>query len=870
MKTLQKIVIVLLLLAGFLGGGVWYITDHYGKELKRAALDSLNGVLKRDVEVERMDVSALTGFPYISVHLEKVYIPPVKAAPGNFDKDTLLYAERMALRVDLFDAFSEEKEISGVKIRNGHLDLYFAEGGKGNYRIWRKEAFNSGDSSEASLELKRLALEDMKLRLWDHPGDIFLSADLEAFDVKGVIGKEGADLQCNSDFFLEALGRYRDPGKFVTHREASLDAPLTVSHNGDHIRFSDGLLRMHGLKTRFDGVIKRPGADWKADLRFSGEDWSVNKVLSFAPKEFRQSMSSYETRGDLSVDGSIQGPFGPNGPDLSASLDLRDGVFALRESRFSLRDIGATAHYTFGHDVTPHRIRVDSMEARSAAGVIQGKGTVSDFGDPRLETVLEGRLSVPALLDLFQVSSIAGSAGTLRVNAKLSGRVGDLEELATTRRKEWKATGRVTLADGRMKRAENMVPLEDLEGTFILDGNDARIEGLNGKAGSSDFRMDGQLKGFLPYVATDDQPLQVIADWRSDTIDLGEWLKQNKKGEEKDEEENYHFAFPDRIDFDLKGRIGVLRMRKFRAQNINGRVELTPHQLVAENIGLATADGEVKGRLKVAKGQTHSHPMVLEASVNGVRIREVFRQFENFHQDFIRSEHLKGSATAEVRFRSAIGRDLHVETDRIVSVCDVTIDDGELIDFGPLQDITAHLRDRELLGMLMDVDAFGEALERVRFERLHDRIRIEDQKVIVSGMDIRSNAMDIHLSGNHTFDNVVDYHFNFKLSELLSKEKKSEFGYIKDDGTGKTIFLSMEGQANDPTVSFDRKASRQHLKARFEEEKEEVRSVLEKEFKGVSDSTSRSSSKAEKASDPEFEIEWGGDEKKEKEEGDEP
>ncbi len=672
-------------------------------------------------------------------------------------------------------------------------------------------------------------------------------------------------MQCNSDFFLKALGRYRDSGKFMTHREASLDVFLAVSNNGDRVAFRDGRLGVHGLKSRFDGVIKRPGADWKADLHFSGDHWPVNKVLSFASKEFREKMAPYETRGELSVNGSIEGPFGPNGPDLTASLDLRDGVFARQEGRFSLRSIGATAHYTFGHNETPHRTRVDSMEARPAAGVIRGTGKVSDFGDPRLETALEGKLSVPALLDLFQVSSIKGSAGTLRVNAKLSGRVSDLDEFATNRRKEWEAAGRVTLTDGRMDRTESKFPLKDLEGTFILDGNDARIEGLKGKTGSSDFRMDGRLKGFLPYVATDDQPLQVIADWRSDTIDLGEWLQENKKVGEKKEEENYLFAFPDRIDFDLKGRIGVLRMRKFRARNINGRVELTPHQLVAENIGLSTADGEVNGRLKVAKGKDKSHPMVLEASVKGVRIREVFRQFENFDQDFIRSEHLKGSAMAEVRFRSAIGRDLRVETDRIVSVCDVTIDDGELIDFGPLQDITAHLRDRQMLGLLMDVDAFGKALERVRFERLHDRIRIEDQKVIVSGMDIRSNAMDIHLSGNHTFDNVVDYHFNFKLSELLSKEKKSEFGYIKDDGTGKTVFLSMTGKAKDPTVSFDRKASRQHLKARFEEEKEEVRSVLKKEFKGASDTTS--TSKEEKAADPEFDIEWGEQEKKKKEEG---
>jgi hypothetical protein len=46
-------------------------------------------------------------------------------------------------------------------------------------------------------------------------------------------------------------------------------------------------------------------------------------------------------------------------------------------------------------------------------------------------------------------------------------------------------------------------------------------------------------------------------------------------------------------------------------------------------------------------------------------------------------------------------------------------------------------------------------------------------------MDIHNNALNLNLSGTHTFDNVLDYKIKLSLSELLSKKRKSqnnEFG----------------------------------------------------------------------------------------------
>ena len=75
-------------------------------------------------------------------------------------------------------------------------------------------------------------------------------------------------------------------------------------------------------------------------------------------------------------------------------------------------------------------------------------------------------------------------------------------------------------------------------------------------------------------------------------------------------------------------------------------------------------------------------------------------------------------------------------------------------------------------------------------------------------MDVKSNAADLSVNGNHSFDNDYEYHVKVLLSEILSKKRKkklipvTEFGAVEDDGLGRTsLLLKVENKYLYPTFN---------------------------------------------------------------------
>ena len=96
-------------------------------------------------------------------------------------------------------------------------------------------------------------------------------------------------------------------------------------------------------------------------------------------------------------------------------------------------------------------------------------------------------------------------------------------------------------------------------------------------------------------------------------------------------------------------------------------------------------------------------------------------------------------------------------------------------------------------------------------------------------MSIESSALDIELSGKHTFDNKIDYRFGFRFRDLKKKEE-SEFGIIQDDGSGKFVFMRMYGDLDDPNIEWDKVSNKEHKKEIREVAKRDSKSILKSEF----------------------------------------
>jgi len=128
-------------------------------------------------------------------------------------------------------------------------------------------------------------------------------------------------------------------------------------------------------------------------------------------------------------------------------------------------------------------------------------------------------------------------------------------------------------------------------------------------------------------------------------------------------------------------------------------------------------------------------------------------------------------------------------------------------------------------------------LNQVKFSTLENQIRIKGQKIIIPDMEIHSNAINIKLSGEHTFQNEIDYRLQVLLSDLLAgrnrqnRNPQEQYGDIIDDGLGRTtLFLAVGGTIDDPVFRYDRRGVREKLREDFRQERQNLREVFRREF----------------------------------------
>jgi hypothetical protein len=168
-------------------------------------------------------------------------------------------------------------------------------------------------------------------------------------------------------------------------------------------------------------------------------------------------------------------------------------------------------------------------------------------------------------------------------------------------------------------------------------------------------------------------------------------------------------------------------------------------------------------------------------------------------------------------------QNLRLLTDKLIVESDVTINNGELINFEPLLGLSRFIAVEEL--------------KNIKFSTLHNNILIKDKQIIIPQMDVQSSAFNITGSGIHKFNNKYNYKIKVLLSEFLygkakkAKKENAEYGYIEDDGLGKTsLYLSIDGEGKNYKITYDSRKTIDVVKEGFTRQKSELKEIFKEEF----------------------------------------
>jgi AsmA-like C-terminal region/Protein of unknown function len=847
--TLGVLVSLVLILAFV----IWLMQD----KIKAYAVDYLNGHLKTELKVDEIDVTFITTFPNVSLHFKNMLILD---PPGlQSYRDTLLTAQHVYLKFGLWEVLSSNYKAKQLDVYKAHLRAFINKDGIENYDILKPVEDKKKTGDDLVLSLKNIKLYNTRLTYENHVRNQQYKFRTKELVFSGELGKDVFDMETKGDLHIQS---FRNKNLILfKNQDSELDLILAVNTTSNDLLLKKGDWKIGKMLLGIKGKLAYGDEGTQCDIDVFGKNVSLISIMQLLPDKVKNSMDRYKSYGNIDLNASVKGLAGKTkAPDVNASFKITNGMVVEKKSNISLHNIDLEGNYTNSNKVGVDELNIKKMLARFKDGRFDLNGKLTDFVKPHFIFNVKGDFGLATLHDFMGKGTIKEMKGDVSLNSKLDFVLLRTDDLLLTNTLINEASGTVKFSNATVLINENGKPITDLNGQLNLVNNDALVDGLGGKVGESDFSINGAIKNFTPYFISGNQSLSVVGAFHSNYCNINDLVHNSSKEEAQKEAQTtneFTFSFPDKINFNFDLNIAKLEWEPFTSSNIQGNFKLIDKKLSATDLAIDLAGGKCRGSVELEELPTGGFMAHVNSKIESVQLPLVLKAFKNFGQDLITPQNSKGILTADVQWVFPIFANLKVDEKHMLTNASVSIKKGELNNVEQLEQLAGFMRTDKKMRLFLknDADDFEARIRNLKFDELKNELTVKDGILIIPKMEINSSAMKINFAGTHTFDSNIDYHFNFRFLELKKKENETEFGEIKDDGTGLKLYIHMFGSMDEPQYAWDKEEKKVERQEKWENEKKTVKSLLKEELNLFKRDTTVKVQKA-KEEDVKFIMEW--------------
>jgi len=204
--------------------------------------------------------------------------------------------------------------------------------------------------------------------------------------------------------------------------------------------------------------------------------------------------------------------------------------------------------------------------------------------------------------------------------------------------------------------------------------------------------------------------------------------------------------------------IKALKYKDFLATNLIGNIHLYRDSAILDQLTMNLASGEFGVHGTITNIAKHQPCLTVATHFTGADIQEIFQSFQNFGQKDFTHANVKGQLFADADFKMDLDDHYQVKSQSIAGDIWVKVNDGELIDFAPLRDLTSFLFKKR-------------HLEDIYFDTLNTHLGFTGLDMLINRFTIHSSAATLKIDGLYTFsDEDKSYvFFEVPLSNLFKR-----------------------------------------------------------------------------------------------------
>ncbi|WPR73657.1 AsmA-like C-terminal region-containing protein [Algoriphagus sp. NG3] len=357
--------------------------------------------------------------------------------------------------------------------------------------------------------------------------------------------------------------------------------------------------------------------------------------------------------------------------------------------------------------------------------------------------------------------------------------------------------------DGKMKI--HPLKLEDFSGRVHFEDDFLTMDNFRGKMGSSDFAVQlGYFLGEKDSVASPSEKSNYF-HLTSQQMDLDALLGFESIETDTNHKEAFNvFQLPfSKMEFTAD--IKKLNYHTFWLEDILAKARTNEeHFLYVDTLAFKIADGTLGVNGYFNGSDPDEIYFSSEMKASELDIDKLLIKFENFGQDHLINENLHGKVSGKITSKFLVYPDLTPILDQSEATMDLTVYQGSLVNFAPLDAMASYFRDKNL--------------NNVRFDTLSNTFELKGGVLTIPKMNINSSLGFIELSGSQSLDLNMDYFIRVPLALVTQVGFRSLFGgknknevdpdqedaivYRDEDRRVRFVNINMKGTPDDFKISL--------------------------------------------------------------------
>ena len=786
----------------------WGLSVAFEDKIKSLVIKEINDNLQAPASVQQINFSLIRHFPYATLSLENVEI---KGYPVAIKNKPMLKAHRIDFMLSLSSIFTHTLHLKKIEVTQASLNSITNREGNRNDDIFKP---SKGDKPFTA-NFEKVILKSFTVEIDDQRTGFYFNNAIDKATLSGNFSDDKFNLNTEADFYIYSLRH--DNIQYLSRKKAQLSGVTDIDTRTKQYSFQKTKIKIENIVLNAEGQIdNRMEHEPKYQLKINSDKANAGELFSLLPASWLSpQILNYKYSSTVYFETTVNNK---NSSDKTPLIEIKFGTkktdIIPDRDIYALKNVSLEGFYTNRiSNAKPYSaLKLNRVSASLEGKPLKADVYLENLKNPFMDISLVADMSVASLSRYLPDDFTENQQGNLSFNGTIKGQLG--------KKDSYRSNGTLLLSGIQFKLKKRPLVVNKLQGKIVFKDAEVSVEDLKINAGKSDVTLNATINNFYNFIFKPDETISIIGIVESNYLDVGELLASDNPSDT-----STVFDLPEKLSFNASVNAAKVQFRKFIATDFNGNVLIKNKTLLAQNVHFNAMEGNV-----VIDGQMNASPkdsllISCNARINKLNIQKLFYETGNFGQMTLTDQNIRGTVTSTVDFNSVWDKKLQINSDRIFTLADIKIENGELINFKPMLKLSKYVK--------------GSDLQNVKFSTLKNTIQIQHKRIIIPSMEIQSSAMNITLNGEHTFSNIVDYSIRMKLSQLLGKKVKqqnTEFGTIQEDASGGlNLFLTMKGPLDNPKFAIDRKGVEKNITKSVQEGKKDFLRTIKEEFSNKTD-----------------------------------